>query len=96
MARHGIRVNAICPGFVRTPHQAGFLDDPAGRAQIESLHLLPVPGPEEIAPLAVFLASDQARCITGSVHQVDAGYTACKSRQVEVMEIAKPKEERCG
>jgi NAD(P)-dependent dehydrogenase (short-subunit alcohol dehydrogenase family) len=93
LARHRIRVNAICPGFVRTPHQATFLDDPASRRQIESLHLLPIPGPEEIAPLAVFLASDEACCITGSIHQVDAGYMAYKSNQVAVMEIARPKEQ---
>jgi NAD(P)-dependent dehydrogenase (short-subunit alcohol dehydrogenase family) len=88
LARHHIRVNAICPGFVQTPHQAVFLEDAANRRQIESLHLLPIPGPEAIAPLAVFLASAAASCITGSIHQVDAGYLACKSNQVEVMAIA--------
>jgi NAD(P)-dependent dehydrogenase (short-subunit alcohol dehydrogenase family) len=80
-------VNAISPSFVNTPHQASFMNDPVLRRQIESLHLLPVPPPEDVAPLAVFLASDEARCITGSIHQVDAGYTAFKSNNVDVMKV---------
>ncbi len=87
LARHKIRVNAISPSFVTTPHQASFMNDPALRQQIESLHLLPVPSPDEIAPMAIFLASDEARCITGSIHQVDAGYTAFKSSNVDVMKV---------
>lgn len=87
LARHHIRVNAIAPSFVTTPHQASFMDDPTLRSQIESLHLLPVPPPEDIAPLAVFLVSEEARCITGSIHQVDAGYTAFKSNNIDVMKV---------
>ena len=87
LARHHIRVNAISPSFVTTPHQASFMNDPELRRQIESLHLLPVPSPEEIAPMAVFLASDEARCITGSIHQVDSGYIAFKSNNVDVMKV---------
>jgi NAD(P)-dependent dehydrogenase (short-subunit alcohol dehydrogenase family) len=86
LARHGIRVNAISPGFVATEPQQVFMDDPRSRAEIEALHLLPVPSPEEIVPLALFLASDEARSITGSIHPVDAGYTAFKCAHVDVME----------
>jgi NAD(P)-dependent dehydrogenase (short-subunit alcohol dehydrogenase family) len=90
LARHRIRVNAISPSFVTTPHQTSFMDDPVSRRQIESLHLLPVPSPDEVAPMAVFLASDAARCITGSIHQVDSGYTAFKSGAVDVMKVMNP------
>lgn len=78
LSPHGVRVNAICPGFVDTPHQAPFLADPALRAQIERLHLMPVLDPVDVAELAVFLASDRARHMTGGIHVVDSGYSAFK------------------
>jgi len=84
LAPHGIRVNAISPGFVATEPQRVFLDNPASRAEIEALHLLPVPAPEEVVPLALFLASDEARAVTGSIYPIDAGYTAFKCRHVDV------------
>jgi NAD(P)-dependent dehydrogenase (short-subunit alcohol dehydrogenase family) len=84
LARYQIRVNAISPGFVATEPQAVFMDDPQRRAEIQALHLLPVPPPEDVAPLALFLASDEARSITGSIHQIDAGYTAFKCAHVDV------------
>lgn len=79
LAPDGIRVNAICPGFVKTPGQMAFLDDPVERAKIEALHLLPIAEPRDIAQFALYLASDQARCMTGGVHVVDSGYTAFKA-----------------
>jgi NAD(P)-dependent dehydrogenase (short-subunit alcohol dehydrogenase family) len=84
LARYQIRVNAISPGFVATEPQAVFMNDPPSRAEIQALHLLPVPPPEDVVPLALFLASDEARSITGSIHQVDAGYTAFKCAHVDV------------
>jgi NAD(P)-dependent dehydrogenase (short-subunit alcohol dehydrogenase family) len=74
----GVRINALCPGFVETPHQAAFLDDPAGRAAIQALHLMPIMQPRDVAEFAVFLASDRARYITGGIFPVDSGYTAFK------------------
>ena len=68
----------ICPGFVETPHQAGFLGVPEERAKLEELHLMPILQPEDIAHFAVFLASDKARYMTGGIHVVDSGYTAFK------------------
>ena len=85
LARYGIRVNAISPGFINTEPQSGWMNNADSRKQIESLHLLPIPDPEAVVPLAVFLASHEARSITGSIHQVDAGYTAFKSSQVDAM-----------
>ncbi|MBI3910024.1 MAG: SDR family oxidoreductase [Armatimonadetes bacterium] len=95
LARYHIRVNAISPGFVATEPQAVFMDDPVSREQIQALHLLPVPPPEDVVPLALFLASDEARGITGSIHQVDAGYAAFKCAHIDVMEsINRPSRER--
>ena len=74
----GVRINAVCPGFVETPHQAGFLGVPEERAKLEELHLMPILQPEDIAHFAVFLASDKARYMTGGIHVVDSGYTAFK------------------
>lgn len=79
LSPEGIRVNAICPGFVKTPHQNVFLDDPQRRTSIEALHLMGIMEPEEVAAFAVFLASDEARSMTGGVHAVDSGYTAFKA-----------------
>lgn len=79
LSPEGVRVNAICPGFVRTPHQSVFLDDDNERAAIEALHLMGIMQPEEVAAFAVFLASDEARSMTGGIHVVDSGYTAFKA-----------------
>jgi NAD(P)-dependent dehydrogenase (short-subunit alcohol dehydrogenase family) len=84
MAPDGVRVNALCPAFVATEPQRAWLEDPASRAAIQSLHLLPIPEPEDIAPFAVFLASDESRAVTGGVFPVDAGYMAFKAN-VDVM-----------
>ena len=85
MAPDGVRVNAVCPAFVATEPQMTWLDDPASRASIQSLHLLPIPTPEEVVPFVVFLASDEASAMTGGVHPVDAGYMAFKVADVDAM-----------
>jgi NAD(P)-dependent dehydrogenase (short-subunit alcohol dehydrogenase family) len=80
LSPEGVRVNAVCPSFVETPHQAPFMSDPAERRKIEDLHLMGIMQPEEIADFAVYLASDKAKRMTGGIHVVDAGYTAFKGR----------------
>jgi NAD(P)-dependent dehydrogenase (short-subunit alcohol dehydrogenase family) len=75
-ARDNIRCNAICPGYVDTPLNDGF---PASeRDRFLDSHQ-PLPGiirPEEVARLAVFLASDAARMITGQTYVIDGGQQA--------------------
>lgn len=77
-ARHGIRVNAIAPGYVDTElvrrlAQAGTLDVGGLKRRIP---LGRFAAPEEIAQAACFLASSQASYITGTVLSVDGGWTA--------------------
>lgn len=78
LSPEGIRVNVLCPGFVETPHQRPFLDRPADRARIEAMHLMPLMAAEDVAELAVFLASDRARYLTGGIYACDGGYSAFK------------------
>ena len=85
LAKENIRVNAICPGFVATPHQMDWLQDPDARRSIESLHLLGILEAEDIARFALFLASDDARRVTGGIFPVDSGYTAFKG-DVDIMD----------
>jgi NAD(P)-dependent dehydrogenase (short-subunit alcohol dehydrogenase family) len=84
VGRDGVRVNAIAPSFVSTEPQRVWLDDPQALSTIESLHILPIPTPEQIAPFVVYLASDESSAVTGTVFPVDAGYMAFKA-QVDVM-----------
>ena len=77
----GVRCNAVCPGFVRTPH---------GTREVRDLQALGVDAseaaiaarqgrvgePEEVARAALFLASDEASFVTGTHLFVDGGFTA--------------------
>lgn len=93
LARDGIRVNAICPGFVATESQMDWMRDPERAAVLEPLHLLPVATPEQIAPFVVYLASDEASVATGGVYPIDSGYMAFKA-DVDVMgAMQKPTEQ---
>lgn len=77
-ARHGLRVNALAPGYIRTDLVGRLVD--AGRISEDELARRTPQGRlgsvEEVADLAVFLASDQARYITGQVVGIDGGWTA--------------------
>lgn len=75
--RENIRVNAIVPGTTDTPLIAGLLADPATHAYLDGLSPLGRVGkPEEVAQLAVFLASDESRYCTGGFYMSDGGLTA--------------------
>lgn len=74
-AKEGIRVNAVCPGYIDTPLIAGR--DEAITQHLVSLHPMGRLGkPEEVAKAVLFLASDDASFITGTTLLVDGGYTA--------------------
>lgn len=78
-AKDNIRVNCVCPGWVPTPmidYHLSQLDDPkAFQARLERLHPLGLGDPEHIATGFVFLASDEARWITGIALPIDGGLT---------------------
>jgi NAD(P)-dependent dehydrogenase (short-subunit alcohol dehydrogenase family) len=88
-ARVGIRVNAICPGFIETPMydgvfgQAGFEEV---AVDIRREHKLGRLGrAEEIAAVAAFLASSDASFVTGIAMAVDGGYTAGRDHGVTAL-----------
>lgn len=70
-----IRVNCICPGAVRTPMITSMLEVLEDYLT-QNIPLKRVAEPEEIARVALFLASDEASYITGAVIPVDGGWTA--------------------
>lgn len=71
--RDGIRVNAVAPGATLTERVVRRLDQSAFPQQLLDRHLLGLLQPEDIANVALFLASDEARGITGQVIAVDSG-----------------------
>jgi NAD(P)-dependent dehydrogenase (short-subunit alcohol dehydrogenase family) len=76
-AEEGVRVNAVCPGFVETPmlERGGITTDEEMRARIEALHPVGRLGePGEIAAAVARLCSDAASFVTGTALGVDGGY----------------------
>jgi 2-keto-3-deoxy-L-fuconate dehydrogenase len=77
---HGIRCNAICPGTVDTPslhsRMAATGDYQAARAAFVARQPMGRLGtPEEVAALALYLASDESGFMTGQLHLLDGGWT---------------------
>ena len=77
-AKSGVRVNAVCPGYIHTPMVQDRLDTVDGyEDQLKSRHPVGRLGePEEIAEAVLWLSSDAASFVTGHNMPVDGGYTA--------------------
>lgn len=87
LGEFGITANAICPGYVRTPLVEAQLADQARtrgipvedvveKVMLEPAAIKRLIEANEVASLALFLASDAARSITGSTYSIDAGWVA--------------------
>jgi NAD(P)-dependent dehydrogenase (short-subunit alcohol dehydrogenase family) len=78
-ARQGVRVNCLCPGVTATPPMVAALDggsDSLHDALVESQPLGRLGGPNELAAVAVWLASDEASYVTGQTIIADGGLTS--------------------
>ena len=79
-AKYGVRVNALCPGWVDTPFNEPFIDQMGGREAIEAYIRERVPlgrwaSVDEIAESILFLVSDRSSYMTGQILVVDGGET---------------------
>ena len=84
LAPHRVRVNAICPGFIATPlalntvgRTASASEADAARETMAAAQPIPRPGePDDIAQMALFLASDSSTFVTGQALSVDGGFSS--------------------
>jgi NAD(P)-dependent dehydrogenase (short-subunit alcohol dehydrogenase family) len=80
LAAHRVRVNAICPGFVVTPLAVGR-DEELAKSAVSEFQPWPDHGqPADIAALALFLASDDSRFVTGEAIRADGALLAAGPR----------------
>ena len=78
-AERGIRVNAVCPSFIKTPILEPYFAAHPAEEEMEMIRKEPIGrmgAPEEVAEAAVWLLSDAASFVTGHSMVVDGGYTA--------------------
>ena len=76
-APYNIRVNAIAPGYMDTAMTHKAFEDPAyGPIWTDGIPMRRAGRPEELAPLAIFLASEASSYVSGSTILIDGGYTA--------------------
>ena len=72
-----IRVNAICPGLIKTRFSEALWKDPATQERfVSQIPLGRIGEPEDLAGLAVYLASDASNYCSGGIYMVDGGYSA--------------------
>lgn len=74
-ARHGIRVNAIAPGYVASDINAGFFASDAGQAMLKRIPQRRLGTPEDLTGPLLLLASDAGAHMTGSTITVDGGHS---------------------
>jgi NAD(P)-dependent dehydrogenase (short-subunit alcohol dehydrogenase family) len=76
-ARHNVRVNAICPGWIETDLTKPYMQDQKTvDAGLKQIPLRRFGKPEDIGPMAVYLASDEASFVTGEAFVIDGGQIA--------------------
>ena len=74
LARHGVRVNAIAPGYVETPMNSDFFRSPPGQALVNSVPQRRLGQVADLDGVLLLLASDASGFMTGSVVTVDGGF----------------------
>lgn len=74
-ARHNIRVNAICPGYIETEMNSAFWKTPGGQRLIDRIPQRRIGRPEHLDGALLLLASEAGAFMTGSVLTVDGGHT---------------------
>jgi NAD(P)-dependent dehydrogenase (short-subunit alcohol dehydrogenase family) len=74
-ARHQIRVNAICPGYIETEMNSDFWSTPGGQRLIERIPQRRIGKPEHLDGALLLLASEAGAFMTGAVLTVDGGHT---------------------
>lgn len=84
---HAVRVNCICPGWIETPMSLPYLTErPESRKFGEQIAPLGRIGqPEDIARVALFLASDESSFVTGAAYNADGGWTAGLAKAVALV-----------
>lgn len=86
-APYNIRVNAISPGYIITECQQWYNENDEARKAADAMHLTRIGRPDDVANMAVYLASDKAEFITGAIMNVDGGLTAFKGKKDETPAI---------
>jgi NAD(P)-dependent dehydrogenase (short-subunit alcohol dehydrogenase family) len=74
-ARHDIRINAICPGYIETEMNSDFWKTPGGQRLIERIPQRRIGRPEHLDGALLLLASEAGSFMTGSIVTVDGGHT---------------------
>lgn len=74
LARVGVRVNAIAPGYIETPINAGFFNSPAGEKLVKGIPQRRLGQEHDLDGALLLLASDASRYMTGTVVTVDGGF----------------------